>query len=152
MTLQIHNTKINLGNNGPTSGGNVHTPQYTIDFALIDGSPELLSSTTSLPAMDGWSAFDLQGFHSQFQSRLGMTIDADLTPYAAMNHHHDHNHVNGEQAQQNEVDETELDAYQERLTDEAILDQIKVRTVRESRLTLDFLCSAGNPSCALSRL
>ena len=43
-----------------------------------------------------------------------------------MNRHQDqgHRHVNGQQ--HNEVDEAELDAYQEKLTAEAIVDQVKV--------------------------
>ena len=44
------------------------------------------------------------------------------------NHDHDHDHINGHQVNGEQVDEAELDAYQERLTNEAVLDQVKVFT------------------------
>ena len=44
-----------------------------------------------------------------------------------MNDHHNHNHVNGHQVNGEHVDEAELDAYEERLTNEAVLDQVKVK-------------------------
>ena len=39
---------------------------------------------------------------------------------------HGHEHVNGHQVNGTAVDEAELDAYEERLTNEAIVDQVKV--------------------------
>jgi hypothetical protein len=45
-----------------------------------------------------------------------------------MNHHeHEHSdHVNGQQVNGEAMTEEELDAYEERLTNEAVLDQVKV--------------------------
>ena len=40
--------------------------------------------------------------------------------------HHNHEEVNGHQVNGNPVDEAELDAYEEQLTNEAVLDQVKV--------------------------
>jgi hypothetical protein len=40
--------------------------------------------------------------------------------------HNGHDHVNGHQVNGNAVDEAELDAYEEQLTNEAVLDQVKV--------------------------
>lgn len=45
--------------------------------------------------------------------------------------HHDHihdDHVNGHQVNGDAMTEEELDAYEERLTNEAVLDQIKVHS------------------------
>jgi hypothetical protein len=44
-----------------------------------------------------------------------------------MNHDHDHEYPNGLSANGEEIDEAQLDAYEQRLTNEAIIDQVKVR-------------------------
>lgn len=43
-----------------------------------------------------------------------------------MNHQHDEEHANGHQVNGEQPTEEELDAYEERLTNEAIIDQVKV--------------------------
>jgi hypothetical protein len=45
---------------------------------------------------------------------------------AIMNHDHDHEYSNGLPVNGEEIDEAQLDAYEQRLTNEAIIDQIKV--------------------------
>ena len=50
--------------------------------------------------------------------------------------HHDHEEANGHQVSANPVDEAELDAYEERLTNEAVLDQVKVFSFFECMLIL----------------
>ena len=53
-------------------------------------------------------------------------IDGEVV--SLMNHHnHEHSdHVNGQQVNGEAMTEEELDAYEERLTNEAVLDQVKV--------------------------
>ena len=56
------------------------------------------------------------------------TIGARFLPsWVDMNGHSNHNHVNG-QAHRTEEEEAQLDAYQEELVHEAILDEVKVQT------------------------
>jgi hypothetical protein len=43
-----------------------------------------------------------------------------------MNHQHDEEHANGHQVNGEQPTEEELDAYEEKLTNEAIIDQVKV--------------------------
>jgi hypothetical protein len=45
---------------------------------------------------------------------------------ADMNHQHDGEHANGHQVNGEQPTEEELDAYEEKLTNEAIIDQVKV--------------------------
>lgn len=53
-------------------------------------------------------------------------IDGEVA--SLMNHHdHEHSdHVNGQQVNGEAMTEEELDAYEDRLTNEAVLDQVKV--------------------------
>jgi hypothetical protein len=49
-----------------------------------------------------------------------------------MNHQHDEEHVNGHQVNGEQPTEEELDAYEENLTNEAIVDQVKVIVLLDS--------------------
>ena len=60
------------------------------------------------------------------------SVRADLQA-GTMNHHHDHEHVNGHHVNGERPTEEELDAYQEQFTNEAVLDQVKVYITPPSR-------------------
>ena len=51
---------------------------------------------------------------------------------ADMNHQHDEEHANGRQVNGEQPTEEELDAYEEKLTNEAIIDQVKVAVPLDS--------------------
>lgn len=68
-----------------------------------------------------------------------------------MNGDSNHNHVNG-QAHRTEEEEAQLDAYQEELTHEAILDEVKVQTTPTFPLILDLFRSPRNSSFTVSRI
>ena len=68
-----------------------------------------------------------------------------------MNGHDDHGRVNGHQTNGVQMTEAELDAYEAELTNEAVIDQVKVSfPLLKLDSHSDVLCSTGAPGSFVS--